>query len=183
MELLQIKAIEANPELLETYKLLVWFLGVLLGFSVSVVIFFIKREVFPNKTTRDEKKEYEELKNKKSDDQTGCDYKSDLEKYTELQNERWHDFEQRQQDFNNDRKEQITTLENMIKEVCSNVQGINTVMEVIKRLDEERYPRLEKNFYELSRKVSSQGDELIYIKAYVRSKLGNGFNKDKFGEA
>jgi len=36
---------------------------------------------------------------------------------------------------------------------------------------------------EINRQVKGQGEELIYIKAYVRSKLGNGFGKSKFGEA
>jgi hypothetical protein len=46
-------------------------------------------------------------------------------------------------------------------------------VEIIKRLDEERTPRIEQKVLELDRQVNSQAQELIYI----RAKIGNGYSK------
>jgi hypothetical protein len=180
MELLQVEFARADPESLETYKLLVWFLVSALGLAIVIIAFFLKREVFPSKTERDEKKEYEELRNKKSEDKEEYDYEGGWKTYVKSQEEKWHNFEQRQQESNNERKEQIEKLENLIKDACLNIQGISTMVEVIRKLDGERYPRLEQKVLEIDRQVHGQAQELVYI----RTKIGinNGFGKSKFGD-
>lgn len=144
MEILQIKAIEANPELIETYKLVVWFLISFLGVMVVIIGFFFKREIFNKDTTF------------KSYDQKFKDY-------TEKQDLRWKEFTENQD-------KQINELKVMVSTVCSNVQNMTTMVEVVKQLQADRDPRIEHEIREHERRLNSHSQEIIYIKAKMEKK-------------
>jgi len=143
--------IKANPDP-ETLKMFLWIAGITIMLLLGVVGFFLRRELFGMKSLNTE-------------------YKQQWNAYAVQQDEKWKEFVENQKEYHTQQHEQIHKLEVLINTVCSSVQEINTVVEVIKRLDEERNPRIEKQVYEHERKLVGFGQELVYIKA----KIGNGF--------
>jgi len=146
--------VKANPDP-ETLKMFIWILVGVFTLSVTIIGFFLKRELKEVKIMKDQQK-------------------TELKSYTEAQDKKWSDFEIRQKEYYTQQHAQIDKLETLVNTVCSSVQNINTIIEVLKRLDDERNPRIEKQVLEHERRLTSFGQELVYIKA----KIGNGFKEN-----
>ena len=145
--------VKANPDP-ETLKMFLWIAIGVITLLLTIVGFFLRRELFGMKSLNKQ-------------------YKQEWDAYAESQSKKWKEFVSDQKEYHHQQHEQICKLEILINTVCSSMQGINTIVEVIRRLDEERNPRIEKQVMEHERRLVSFGQELVYIK----EKIGNGFSK------
>lgn len=136
-----------NPELIETYKLLVWFLFGTTAILLSVVGYFLVREI-----------------NQK--DQSLKRYDAKFIAFTEAQEKRWKAFV-------DDQKERFDKLEGVINYVNTAVQNIDKLVTVREHLQAEHDPRVEKKLNEHDRQLISHGEELVYIKARLRKTENN----------
>lgn len=152
--------INANPDP-ETLKMFLWIAASLIALLLMIVGFFLRRELFNDNSSKGKQKE--------GDKNNTNEYVSKWNLYTEAQDEKWESFEKRQKEYNHQQKEQIDKLESLINKTCESVRNIDKVVEVIKQLDDERNPRIEKQVLEHERRLNSHGHELTYIKAKIEN--------------
>lgn len=148
MDLLQIELVKADPDP-ETLKLWLWITFSGIGLLLVVLGYFFRREI-------------------SSKDSSFKNYDLKFQTYTEEQDKRWKEFTKEQSN-------QIGELKVMVSTVCSNVQSIATMVEVVKQLQADRDPRIEREIREHERRLNSHGQEIIYIKAKIEK---NGFGKN-----